>query len=45
MFEIAANFNWRGLKDGVGNTVTIINIDIIIDTQTDRKGENHYTRQ
>jgi hypothetical protein len=45
MFEIPANFNWRGLKDGVGNTVTIIIIDIIIDTKTDRKGENHYTRQ
>jgi hypothetical protein len=37
MFEIPANFNWRGLKDGVGNTVIIIIIDIIINTQTDRR--------
>jgi hypothetical protein len=26
MFEIPANFNWRGLKDGVGNTVTIFQL-------------------
>jgi hypothetical protein len=27
MFEIPANFKWRGLKDGVGKTDTIIIID------------------
>jgi hypothetical protein len=41
MFEIPANFNWRGLKDGVGKTDTIIIIDIIIDPQTDRRRKNH----
>jgi hypothetical protein len=44
MFEIPANFNWRGLKDGVGKTDTIIiidMIDIIIDPQTDRRRKNH----
>jgi hypothetical protein len=37
MFEIPANFNWRGLKDGVGKTDTII----IIDPQTDRRRQSH----
>jgi hypothetical protein len=41
MFEVPANFNWRGLKDGVGKTDTIIIIDIIIDPQTDRRRKNH----
>jgi hypothetical protein len=41
LFGIPANFNWRGLKDGVGNTDTIIIIDFIIDTQTDRRRKNH----
>jgi hypothetical protein len=43
MFEIPANFNWRGLKDGVGKTDTIIIIDITsqIDPQTDQRRQNH----
>jgi hypothetical protein len=41
MFEIPANFNWRGLKDGFGNTITIIIIDIIIDIQRSKKKKNH----
>jgi hypothetical protein len=48
MFEIPANFNWRGLKDGVGNTITIIIIDIIIDIQRSKKkksSESYYTSQ
>jgi hypothetical protein len=41
VFEIPANFNWRGFKDGVGKTDTIIIIDIIIDPKTDRRRQNY----